>query len=1319
MASNSDAPAKPHGSGGVRTLGKYELQKQLGAGGMGAVYLAKDTQLKRLVALKVLPADKARNATLVRRFRSEAQAAAQLRHDNIVAVYENGEADGHLFIAMEYVDGTDLHELIRKRGKIPIKRSLEIVKQVAKALEHAHEHNIVHRDIKPSNLLIRNDGVVKLTDLGLARSVDDTLETDITRAGTTVGTVDYMSPEQGRNSKSADIRSDIYSLGCTWYHMVTGEPPYPEGSLTNKLQSHATSSIPNPQNLNGSITEGMVAVIQRMMAKRPQDRYQTPAELLQDLASPALTRGGVAEEVMTAINEDAHETVVTRAPKRGLPAGSLPPKIKAKPDEEEAKPSLLDWETLQPLLWGAAILSGIALLGITVAYFSGGFDFSSGKITKIEDRPNAPTGDTVVQSPKTGNTGPNNQQAPPPEAGPQTVSSPQIDAPADGTDKSSQSVAEVDPKNPYTPTAIGQPPANFDAEEIPDWSNAPATTAGTATQPGSAHSSTTPGGNPKASKTTTVNGTRITPGTNPSSPTAAQPQIVSLGKNLSVAARGLALTEALRNLPPQGAVIRLDGSLPYVLPQIDVKASYLRLEAENGIPWLLFRPAAGEPNAGLRVIDGVLELDGLRFALDRSLFGGSDPLPMVECLDGQLLVRRCAFAVWGAGSVPVRALAVGSLQEAKGQPSRLSPRVLLDHVLTQGSDLTAFAVTRSTADVVVRNSLLVSGERPVVEISGKSTLPSAKTSPEKSQRAIRLVQSTLVGRRTVMQVAADGPPPTTSILWQDSIAATPGAAGESVLLDAKGWPVVADGPKSQLANLTWTMKDSAALGFQRLAVLSDDVAVLPNDLEAWKILWNKAFVSQQFPATAWPTEVAGDVSLISLKSFDRGTLPALEVTPSAGTPPGCDAAELTEQPAGLHAWLSALAAKPTFPIDTAPATTPQVVTLEISKQQDLGAMLQSGTWPAGTVLEIVGNGSKQMTPVRLVNKKWKLTWRVQEGAPLTFTPKSSSGEIPALITVDGGQLEITNLRFQMPAAKKASITSLISSTNARLTLNTVWLQGVMTEEPVLDSLLHWTGGPAAADGVVPALICRNSVFTGSENGVRLDLGSSPAFLQNCLIVSRGDGLDLGVGLLAPGQTAGPLVADHLTISATDGAIHLRNTATDNNLPVHRLYVEHCVFAPPVTAKGDEKMSAVLSALKPELDLARVEWWGAGNGIAPEIPAMIRAERDRKPKLDDAGLNRWTATWNRDHQEMRLLTGPGGVVMTEQFSSKPGTIKPSQFALHTNAKASKWTEDGKPIGVDYRKLEPTVPPAKSKDAKSKEGKSATPPAAKPKVNQPDF
>jgi eukaryotic-like serine/threonine-protein kinase len=356
----------------LKSLGKYQIKKRIGAGGMGAVYLALDSDLKRTVALKVLPREKADNATLVKRFKAEAQAAAHLKHDNIVTIYEAGQSDGYLFIALEYIEGTDVYNLIAKRGPLPVKRSLDIIKQVARALQHVHEQGMVHRDIKPSNLLIRRDGSIKLADLGLARSVDEATETSITRAGTTVGTVDYMAPEQARHSKSADIRSDIYSLGCTWYQMLTGSLPYPDGSLTNKLRAHATDPPPDPRQVNQSIPDGLVAVLHRMMAKSPQDRYQSPAELLEDLENANLSREAVANNVLAALADEEGTSPRRRTSEaRGRP--SLPPKARSG-DVEAPVLVDVDYEPLKYVVLIAAAASLVALLWWIAAQFGSALD---------------------------------------------------------------------------------------------------------------------------------------------------------------------------------------------------------------------------------------------------------------------------------------------------------------------------------------------------------------------------------------------------------------------------------------------------------------------------------------------------------------------------------------------------------------------------------------------------------------------------------------------------------------------------------------------------------------------------------------------------------------------------------------------------------------------------------------------------------------------------------------------------------------------------------------------------------------------------------
>ena len=276
-----------HGERPVK-IGPYEVIKRIGAGGMGTVYLANDTDLGRLIALKVLPPELAAKTEMIGRFRQEAQHAAKLRHENIVTLYGCGDHKGMHYLAMEFVDGCNLHQYIHKKGKLAPEDARILMIQAAKALVCAHEQNIVHRDIKPSNFLLaitNGRPVVKLTDFGLARTVDD-CDGQMTRTGSTVGTVDYISPEQARNSRAADIRSDIYSLGCTLYQMLAGRPPFPDGDLTERLLKHVEALPPNILQFNPQTPPGLVQILEKMLAKKPEDRYQTPTELLEALANP-------------------------------------------------------------------------------------------------------------------------------------------------------------------------------------------------------------------------------------------------------------------------------------------------------------------------------------------------------------------------------------------------------------------------------------------------------------------------------------------------------------------------------------------------------------------------------------------------------------------------------------------------------------------------------------------------------------------------------------------------------------------------------------------------------------------------------------------------------------------------------------------------------------------------------------------------------------------------------------------------------------------------------------------------------------------------
>ena len=272
-------------------LGHFRIEATIGAGGMGAVFRAMDERLDRVVALKVLSPSLSRDTASIQRFLNEARAAARLDHDNIARVFYIGEDRGLNFIAHEFVTGRTIRDIIRDHGPLDPREAVNYALQLASALRHTAAAGVVHRDIKPSNIIITPRGRAKLVDLGLAKKVASESFGDLTIAGTTLGTFDYISPEQAKDPRNVDVRSDIYSLGCTLYHMLAGEAPYPEGTVLQKLLDHQAKDVPDPVKRNPRITPRLSAVVRRMMAPDPRERYATPDELILELLPIAAEMG--------------------------------------------------------------------------------------------------------------------------------------------------------------------------------------------------------------------------------------------------------------------------------------------------------------------------------------------------------------------------------------------------------------------------------------------------------------------------------------------------------------------------------------------------------------------------------------------------------------------------------------------------------------------------------------------------------------------------------------------------------------------------------------------------------------------------------------------------------------------------------------------------------------------------------------------------------------------------------------------------------------------------------------------------------------------
>jgi tRNA A-37 threonylcarbamoyl transferase component Bud32 len=289
-AASDPAPGPADGPFAPGTLfGDFEVLAEINRGGMGAIYKARQASLNRVVALKVILPGRAGTAAALARFQREVQAAAALSHPNIVAVFATDLTAAVPYLVMEYVPGIDLHRLVKAAGPLSPMDAVRYTLQAAEGLQHAHERGLVHRDIKPANLMVTPSPLdpgarrptVKILDLGLARTAD--AGTDLTRAGEFLGTPDYVSPEQAQDAASADVRSDLFSLGGSLFYLLTGQPPVPEGNLLAKLSKLITDPPPSVRAARPDVPDGLDRVVRTLLARSPADRYQTPAALIDDL----------------------------------------------------------------------------------------------------------------------------------------------------------------------------------------------------------------------------------------------------------------------------------------------------------------------------------------------------------------------------------------------------------------------------------------------------------------------------------------------------------------------------------------------------------------------------------------------------------------------------------------------------------------------------------------------------------------------------------------------------------------------------------------------------------------------------------------------------------------------------------------------------------------------------------------------------------------------------------------------------------------------------------------------------------------------------
>jgi serine/threonine-protein kinase len=330
---------------------RYELQELVGTGGMSSVYKARDRLLERLVALKILHPHHASDEDFVERFRKEARSVAQLSHPNIVTVIDRGDDDGRQFIVFEYVDGENLKEIVTREGPLPLGRALELALQVGRGLAFAHSQGLVHRDVKPQNVLMNGDDQAKVTDFGIARSIEVDIDGSVTQTGTVLGTSAYIAPEQA-NGGEITPQTDVYSLGVVLYELLTGELPFPGESFVAVAMKHINDPAPSVLDRRSEIPPRIAAAVERALAKEPGERFASMDDFVAELSACLADLGPEADA-------DATMVVPASAAQRSRPDRvSRPPRGVRVPDRRGAHSP---WPFLVPLILVAAALGAVGV----------------------------------------------------------------------------------------------------------------------------------------------------------------------------------------------------------------------------------------------------------------------------------------------------------------------------------------------------------------------------------------------------------------------------------------------------------------------------------------------------------------------------------------------------------------------------------------------------------------------------------------------------------------------------------------------------------------------------------------------------------------------------------------------------------------------------------------------------------------------------------------------------------------------------------------------------------------------------------------------
>ncbi len=1153
---SSDAAAKEP-SRNIR-IGKYEVLSHIATGGMGAVYKARDTETDQDVALKVLSPELAAKPAMLERFRREAKAALKLCHKNIVTLHEFGEAQNIYFLVMEFVDGIDLFEYLTRQGPLDPVEALKIIRQACRALDHAYQQGVVHRDIKPSNFLVTRQGerlLIKLTDFGLAREAGND-EFRVTRAGTTIGTLDYMSPEQARDSGLADVRSDLYSLGCTWYHLLAGHAPFPKGGLGERLHRIMHEEPPDVRQSNPRVTSTMASVVHRLLAKKPSQRYQTPADLMRDLdalkhGQAVLTPRQALEILAQESNEPAEPP--TKQNRRVSDGRRTPPpsssdsdivvgrrssdsQIKAAPSgrvrsEARRRGASADVPTksgkstaelpvedpdytppyLLYFLGGSAAIILIVTLVVVLIMMRRG----NREKTRTEQTPQAVS------------------QALQPDIQPEkpdllllSPTRPQQDA---QTNKkpSEQLEKPIPPKKPKW-SALYRPSRPIDFAALQKETEAAWATA-----------------NPSGTTIQLIVG-RLPP----DSAGKTFPSLATACKAIPVGATG---------------IIELRDNGPFFDIPVSLTDRSLVLRAAKGFQPILVwdvqrmldeqrrnrdRRATGpaDPLVFLDVKHGSLTLQDIHLAF-KWPDAPSDKAAALRVEDGDLIARGCTFSIAGK---PRDGVTLAQLLATRPEAGRCR----FERCYARGGKLSILDVETPGAQVQFEDCLLIGDDAPLLQVCVANDRPTR----------FQVVHSTMICGKNLLELRpasdADRDPLFDWLGWDTLLSRR--------VLEFGGELLKLQGNISP-QHLRWRAFNCLYAGWGNL--VSGTTTIAATDLSAWRRLWDRS-EGDEVLGDPWPTAVFPEAAEVPASTYRTdGSLVAFAASTDANKPLGCD---LDRLPPARDKWLSLTfdsfaVQSPAAPDFSSPPQIPIAgdglfhgAQLDLN-QTDLGAYLRTVQKSYRLAPEVVmclsGDGERLTTPLRMKGSNLVLYFEPpieqtedEKKEPLVLAP-GGLVSAEALFDIEQGSLSIINGNLRFSEKGKARVVPwLIKIRGGDLHLVRTHLQVPPKDSGVaFRGLIEMDGSGDTTAERVRSCVVSECVLASAHDGISFTGIGARVLIAHSLLIAGDDAirLTLDPGLTqkqsysggsgsahAAGKTNVQCLLEHATISARGAVLHL-------------------------------------------------------------------------------------------------------------------------------------------------------------------------------------